>query len=413
MKITIKNGCDFRPKDGDFSTTTLIELSPSQSAKRIPSNIVFLIDNSSSMGGSKWNTVKESVTELLDSLSNDDRVAVVLFDAKASTLFPLASLAENRVAMKTALQKLDNPSGVTNLEEGIKEAFKVFEARSDQDKIKRVNHVILLTDGFPTDHQGYRVSNMQVYEGLVRNSESVTLTGIGIGTADEYDSEFIGRISDLGRGAYYHANDLTKFKMGLRAEIQRLQSAVAGDCVLKFRNVSAKIMRIAKVAPEIVIYDVPGNSEEFEIPTGTLTKDLTAFLVQTLTTGDGSVGTELKLFEVFAEADGEATEVVEAKIMTSEKQADLLQLDPDTFRANQALQVNLNGEQIRLSLAAGNKEKATRIIQNTALISGQLGQKNVTRALTQLIIDIKAGKSGADELATIKDESKKTRLLIS
>ena len=61
MKIVAKNGTDFRPKDGDFSTTTLIELTPGGNLARIPSNVVFLVDASSSMGGAKWTMVKQAM----------------------------------------------------------------------------------------------------------------------------------------------------------------------------------------------------------------------------------------------------------------------------------------------------------------------------------------------------------------
>jgi uncharacterized protein YegL len=412
VKIIGKNGSDLRPKDGDFSTTTLVEFTPDAGSARVPSNVVFLIDASSSMGGNKWTMVKQAVSELIESLKDDDRVAVVLFHSSAKEVFPLASLAQNRKTMKEAIQKLDSPSGVTNLEQGLKVAFGAFDARSKGDKVKRVNHIILLTDGFPTDQQGYRMEKFDRYESIVRDQESITLTGIGIGSADDYDSTFIARLSELGRGSYYHAGDMAKFKEGLQAEIQKIQSSVVGDLVLKFSNVQGRMMRIAKVAPEIVIYDIPGNAKQFELPTGSMTKDLTAFVVQTNSQGTGSSGSEVPLFSLEGLYDGNRTEKLDVKIKTTDRAADLAQIDPDVFRAIQALQVQLNGEQIRVSLAAGDKDKATRLIENTSKIASNLGQDKVTKALTRLADDVRKGKSVSNDLATIQDESKKTRLLM-
>lgn len=412
MKITSQNGSDFRPKDGEFSTTTLIELTPDNRLGRIPSNVVFLVDSSSSMGGSKWAMVKQAVAELIDSLKDEDRVGVVLFGSNAKEVFPLASLAENRGTMRDAIQKLEAPSGVTNLEAGLKSAYAAFEARSKADKVKRVNHVILLTDGFPTDDQGYRVDNTTKYEQIVQRSEHITLTGVGIGSADDYDANFISHLSELGRGSFYHANDLAKFKAGLSAEIEKLQSSVVGELILKFSNVGARMMRIAKVAPEIVIYDIPGNAKSFEIRTGSMQKDMTSFIIQTNSQGTGSAGSDVLLFALEADYDGKLTERLEVKVKTTEKDSDLGQVDPNVFRSIQALQVHLNGEQIQASLESGDKDKATRLIENTTRIASNLGQDNVTRALTRLAVDIKKGKSVSDELATLKDESKKTRLLV-
>lgn len=412
MKIRGQNGSDFRPANGEFSTTTLIELTPDNRLGRVPSNVVFLVDASSSMGGSKWAMVKQAVTELIDSLKDDDRVGVVLFGSSAKEVFPLASLAENRGTMRDAIGKLESPSGVTNLESGLKTAYGAFDARSKSDRVKRVNHVILLTDGFPTDDQGYRMDKTFKYEEIVRKYEHITLTGVGIGSADDYDANFIAKLSDLGRGSFYHANDLAKFKAGLEAEIEKLQSSVVGDLVLKFANVTSRMMRIAKVSPELVIYDIPGNAKTFEIRTGSMTKDMTSFIVQTNSSASGGAGVDVPLFSIHADYDGKQTDRLDIKVKTTEKDSDLGQVDPDVFRAMQALQVHLNGEQIQASLESGDKAKATRLIENTTKIASNLGQDNVTRALTRLAVDIKKGKSVSDELATLKDESKKTKLLI-
>jgi len=387
-------------------------LTPDAGLSRVPSNVVFLIDASSSMGGNKWTMVKQAVAELIESLKDDDRVSLVLFGTQAKEVFPLASLSQNRKAMKDAIQNLEAPSGVTNLEAGLKVAFGAFDARSKADKVKRVNHVILLTDGFPTDGQGYRVDKTDKYEAIVRDIESITLTGVGIGSADDYDSTFISKLSELGRGSYYHANDMSKFKEGLQAEIQKLQSSVVGDLTLKFSNLSARMMRIAKVSPELVIYDIPGNAKNFELPTGSMQKDMTAFVVQVNSQGTGNSGDEVALFTIEALYDGKSTESVDVKVKTTDREADLGQIDPDVFRGMQVLQVHLNGEQIRLSLANGDKAKATRLIDNTTKIASNLGQDKVTRALTKLASDVRDGKSVSDDLATIADESKKTRLLI-
>jgi len=252
VKIIAKNGSDFRPREGDFSTTTLIELTPGNKLNRVPSNVVFLIDASSSMGGAKWSMVKQAAVELIDSLKDEDRVGVVLFGSNAKEVFPLASLTANRGTMRQAMQKLDSPSGVTNLEAGLKAAYGAFDARSKSDKVKRVNHIILLTDGFPTDDQGYREEKTSRYETIVSKYEHITLTGVGIGSADDYDSTFISKLSDLGRGSYYHANDMTKFKEGLTAEIQKLESSVVGELILKFSSVHARMMRIA-ISPRFAI----------------------------------------------------------------------------------------------------------------------------------------------------------------
>jgi hypothetical protein len=186
---------------------------------------------------------------------------------------------------------------------------------------------------------------------------------------------------------------------------------VVGELILRFSNVNSKIMRLAKTAPEIIVYDIPGNKGGFEIPAGSMTKDLTSFVVTASSAANGSAGDEVNLFTLEAVYDGKVSEKVDVKVKLTDKDSDFTSVDPDVFRSIQMLQVHLNGEQIRASLDAGDKAKATRLIENTTRIASNLGQDKVTRALTRLAQDVQTGKSTSDNLATIQDESKKTRLL--
>jgi hypothetical protein len=143
-----------------------------------------------------------------------------------------------------------------------------------------------------------------------------------------------------------------------------------------------------------------------------MTKDMTSFIITTSHQGNGQVGTEIPLFTISANYDGKTSEETVVKVKTTDREADLGQVDPDVFRAIQMLQVHLNGEQIQASIDSGDKAKATRLIENTTKIAANLGQAKVTKALGQLSQDLQQGKSVSDNLATIKDEAKKTRLLV-
>jgi hypothetical protein len=142
-------------------------------------------------------------------------------------------------------------------------------------------------------------------------------------------------------------------------------------------------------------------------------KDMTAFLITVSSQANGEAGIEVPLFHLEALYDGNTSEKVIATIKTSEKEMDYMQLDPDVLRGSQVLQVHVNGEQIQKSIQSGDKEKATRLIDNTTRIASNLGQDKVTRILTRLAADIKSGKSVNEHLANIQDESKKTKLIIN
>ena len=73
----------------------------------IPLNLSLVIDRSGSMHGDKLHYVKEAAIHVIDLLSEKDRMAVVAYDDKVTTLMPSQLLTENvKNSMKARIKAL-------------------------------------------------------------------------------------------------------------------------------------------------------------------------------------------------------------------------------------------------------------------------------------------------------------------
>ena len=108
-----------------------------------PLNVCLVLDRSTSMQGEKMDVVKAAANQVLRSLRPQDILSVVTFSDRAEVVIPAAHYQQERSRLEAKIQMI-RPSGATEiyqgLEAGVKEVMRSTDAR-------RVNHVILLTDG--------------------------------------------------------------------------------------------------------------------------------------------------------------------------------------------------------------------------------------------------------------------------
>ena len=133
-----------KDEDGFF----LFLADPSLSAADQPvaaKNVIFVLDKSGSMSGTKFKQAQEALRFILERLDEKDNFNLVDYNAKVYAWKPelMDMSPDNR---KSALAYVDNlrSGGATNIEEALKRSFKLTGDKS------RPNYVIFLTDGQPT-----------------------------------------------------------------------------------------------------------------------------------------------------------------------------------------------------------------------------------------------------------------------
>jgi uncharacterized protein YegL len=179
---------------------------------RVPSDIVLVIDISSSMndqanvsktemtGLSILDLVKHAVRTIKEVMNEFDRLSIVTFADNAAVILPLTRMtAIGKRDVERTLSTLV-ASGTTNLWDGLKTGMDVLP----QDTICNNSFVVVLTDGVPS---------MEPPRGIVpmlkkykeKNGLRGTLCTIGIGYT--LDSKLLKEIATIGGGMYSFVPD--------------------------------------------------------------------------------------------------------------------------------------------------------------------------------------------------------------
>eukprot|EP01083_Nonionella_stella_P140367 430318_1 len=119
---------------------------------QIPRRVVFVLDRSGSMKGTKWDqTVSSSITALKQ-LKSFDRVNVMLFDHDIELLWVSSFAPCVPRTMDSVIRSLQDKEvrGATNINNALLKAIELIKSDSNEGSFF-VNQIILLTDGEPND----------------------------------------------------------------------------------------------------------------------------------------------------------------------------------------------------------------------------------------------------------------------
>ncbi|MGH1346923.1 MAG: VIT domain-containing protein [Nannocystales bacterium] len=186
---TTEAGLMTQPEDGGGGAFTLTLVPPTSldADEAVPRDLIFVVDNSGSMGGKPMDTAKAVMREAIRSMGPDDRFSVLRFSESASKLSPglLNNTAGNR---RKGLDYVDGMRGMggTHMRAGIEAALALAQS-SD-----RVPMVLLLTDG-------YIGNEAAIFELADEHLGHARIFGLGVGQAP--NRFLLGGLSTVGRGA--------------------------------------------------------------------------------------------------------------------------------------------------------------------------------------------------------------------
>src|SRR5690606_17270861 len=160
-----------------------------------PRHLTFLIDVSGSMDEeSKLPLLKRSFRSLLETLDEEDTVAIVVYAGASGAVLPPTRASERRT-VQSALGRLQ-AGGSTNGGEGIELAYRLAEQSFQRGA---VNRVILATDG---DFNVGRTSQGELVRLIEQKREAgVFLTVLGFGMGN-YKDAMLEQLADKGNGNY-------------------------------------------------------------------------------------------------------------------------------------------------------------------------------------------------------------------
>jgi len=202
--------------------------------KRPASNLVFLLDVSGSMmPPERLPLIKQSMRLLVDKLTENDRVAIVVYAGASGLALPSTS-GDHKEQILTALENLQ-AGGSTNGAEGIELAYKT---AADNFIKGGVNRVILATDGdfnVGVTNQGDLIRLIEE-----KAKSGVFLSVLGVGT-DNYKDSTMQKLADKGNGNYAYLDSLDEARKVLVQQMSGTLVTIAKDVKIQVEFNPARV----------------------------------------------------------------------------------------------------------------------------------------------------------------------------
>ena len=187
-----------------------------------PSNLVFLLDVSGSMEDvNKLPLLRKSFKLLLDELSQEDKVSIVVYAGAAGLILPPTPASEKKKIIK-ALDDLQ-AGGSTAGGQGILLAYKTAkEALIENGN----NRVILATDGDFNVGTSSTSSLVDLIEEKRKDNIYLTILGFGMGN---YKDGRMEQISNAGNGNYFYIDNIKEAEKVFVKEMRANMFTIAKD----------------------------------------------------------------------------------------------------------------------------------------------------------------------------------------
>ena len=199
-----------------------------------PSNLVFLVDVSGSMDEpNKLPLVKQSLCLLVNELTANDRVTLVVYAGNAGLVLPPTS-GNQKQKILAAIDQL-KAGGSTAGGEGIELAYQM----AQQNFLKNGNNrVILATDGDFNVGVSSDAELVRLIE--QKRDRGIFLTVLGFGTGNYKDAK-MEQLADKGNGNYAYIDTLLEAKKVLVNDLRGTLFAIAKDVKIQVEFNPAKV----------------------------------------------------------------------------------------------------------------------------------------------------------------------------
>jgi Ca-activated chloride channel homolog len=214
----------FRERVGDADYLLAFVTPPAVAAGEAqrPREIVFVIDNSGSMGGTSMAQAKASLLYALGRLKPSDRFNVIRFDNTMDMLFPDSVPADaGPVAQAKAFVSALEARGGTEMVAPMKAALT--DRRGSDGK--ELRQVIFLTDGEIGNEQ-------QLFDTITAMRGRSRIFMVGIGSAP--NRFLMTRAAELGRGTFTHIGAVDQVEERMRTLVEKLESPAVTNLTATF-----------------------------------------------------------------------------------------------------------------------------------------------------------------------------------
>lgn len=341
-------------KSGISIARVRISPEPRPESQRPPVNLALVVDTSGSMQGRAIEDAKKASMQLVDSLKDGDRLAVVSFDSSATVLVESNELdSDVRHDMKQKLSAM-RARGTTDMESGLREGLAQVSAHLSP---QGINRIVLVGDGIPNEESAIR--------GIAQSARSsgVSVTALGLGA--DYNEALMGEIAQISGGKFHYVDDSKKVASFLDDEVLRIDGVYA-------RNAELELVPGPGVAIEKIIGQRASvEGRRIRLPLGDLSRGEKRELFVRINVGEHHAGANVELCDAILRYDAPGGQRSEERVFLSARStSDEKELAGETrsdieLGAAFAQAAAATVEAIELA-RAGQKPQAITLLKNTA-----------------------------------------------
>jgi Ca-activated chloride channel homolog len=192
--------------------------------KRRPLNLSIVIDRSGSMAGQPLKQAINAARLLVEHLTPEDTLSVVIYDDDVETIFE-PQLVKNKDIIYTVLSKI-KAGGCTNLSGGWLKGCEHVQAHQSPDKI---NRVLLLTDG----QANVGITDSKVLINTAQQkAQNFNISTTTLGFGSHFNEDLLIGMAKSAYGNFYFIQTPEDLVEVFRIELESLSSLVAQDLVV-------------------------------------------------------------------------------------------------------------------------------------------------------------------------------------
>lgn len=261
--------------------------------ERAPANVALVIDKSGSMQGEKIKQARQAAIQAVDRLRDSDIVSVITYDSSVGVVVP-ATKASDRERIKQQIRAIE-AGGNTALFAGVSKGAA--EVRKFLDE-KRVNRVILLSDGLANVGPSSPSELEQLGASLIKEGISVSTMGLGLG----YNEDLMSRLALASSGNHVFIEDAENLVQVFQNEFDDVLSVVAQQLQVDVKlGESLRPVKLLNYPAEI-------TGQHVSIELGQLYSNQQRYFVLEVEVQHGSDGSTVEVAEVSVEYTNMYTE---------------------------------------------------------------------------------------------------------
>lgn len=224
---------------GGYQNTALqpmlpVKLEPPPRAKRPPVVFMLVLDQSGSMGITRFGEVRpidlarEAAMRSIETMQSEDYLGVLTFSDQLNWAVPLRPLGDG-LSLREALDAVSrvDSTGGTHMYSAIQDALGAMAALPDGAPPNR--HMLILSDGRSFD------GSPEEFQALAQAAHDMKITVSTIAFGPEADAELLTAIAKTGKGRYYPVTDAADLPrvMVLESQAARSENIQAGQTDIK------------------------------------------------------------------------------------------------------------------------------------------------------------------------------------